>query len=133
MRFALALLLAATFAGAQTFTASITGTVTDPAGAVVPHAHITATDVSRNVSRSTDSDDAGRYLVIDLQPGSYTLTIEAAGFKKHNQSAFELQIAQKVSIDAVLQVGAITDSVTVTAEPALLEATSSSVGKVVEN
>src|SRR3954447_24394022 len=133
MRCILALLLAASFAGAQSFTASITGTVTDPAGAVVPRAHIIATDGQRNVSRSTESDDAGRYILIDLQPGSYTLTVESAGFKKYSHSAFDLQVAQKVSIDAVLEVGAITESVSVTAEPALIEATSSSVGKVVEN
>ena len=100
---------------------------------MVPRAHIIATDVQRNVSRSTDSDEAGRYILIDLQPGSYTLTVELAGFKKYSHSAFELQVAQKVSIDAVLEVGAMTESVSVTAEPALIEATSSSVGKVVEN
>src|SRR4051812_32542109 len=110
MRSVLALLLTATFAVAQTFTASITGTVMDPAGAVVPRAHVTATDVQRNVSRSTDSDDSGRYVLIDLQPGTYTLTVEAAGFKKTNHSAFDLQVAQKVSIDATLEVGAITES-----------------------
>src|SRR3954451_13546867 len=133
MRFILALLLGATFAGAQSFTASITGTVTDPAGAVVPRAHVVATDVQRNVSRSTDSDEAGRYILIDLQPGRYTLTVEITGFKKYSHAGFDLQVAQKALIDAVLEVGAITESVSVTAEPALIEATSSSVGKVVEN
>jgi hypothetical protein len=133
MRLILSLLLAATFAGAQSFTASITGTVTDPAGAVVPRAHIIATDVQRNVSRSTDSDDSGRYVIIDLAPGSYTLSVESPGFKKHSRSAFELQLAQKASIDVVLEVGAVTDSVNVTAETPLIEGTSSAVGKVVEN
>src|SRR5439155_21788979 len=123
MRLLFALLLAATFGSAQTFTASITGTVADPAGAVVPRAHITATEVQRNISRSTDSDEAGRYVLIDLLPGSYILQIEAAGFKKYSHSAFELQVAQKASIDAVLEVGAITESISVTADPALIEAT----------
>src|SRR4051794_7862060 len=113
MRIWLALVFAATFAGAQTFTASVSGTVTDPAGAVVPRAHVTATDVQRNVARSTDTDDAGRYILLDLPPGSYTLQIEAAGFKKSVSSVFELQVAQKGSLDAVLQVGAMTESISV--------------------
>src|SRR4051812_9905807 len=123
MRFTLVLLLAATFAAAQSFTASITGTVTDPAGAVVPRAHIIATDVQRNVSRTADSDEAGRYVIIDLAPGTYSLTVEAPGFKKHARTAFELQVAQRASIDAVLEVGAVTDSVNVTAETPLIEGT----------
>src|SRR3954454_12053424 len=118
MRFWLALVLAATFAGAQTFTASVSGTVTDPAGAVVPRARVIATDVQRNAARSTDSDEAGRYILTDLPPGSYTLQIEIAGFKKYVSSTFELQVAQKASIDAMLQVGAMTESISVTAEPA---------------
>src|SRR5947209_12794687 len=118
---------------AQTYTASITGTVTDPAGAVVPQAKITVTEVQRNVVRSTDSDGSGRYALTNLAPGTYTLQVEAAGFKKHARAAFELQVAQQVAIDPVLEVGAITESVSVTGETPLLEATTSSVGKVVEN
>jgi hypothetical protein len=133
MRLISALLLAATLAGAQSFTASITGTVTDPAGAVVPRAHVTATDTQRNVARTADSDDSGRYVIIDLAPGTYTLQVEAPGFKKHARSVFELQVSQRASLDVVLEVGAITESVSVTAETPLIEATSSSVGKVVEN
>jgi hypothetical protein len=107
--------------------------VTDPAGAVVPGARVTATDVLRNVSHSAESDSAGRYLIVNLPPGSYTLQVEASGFKKYTQAVFELQVAQKAAIDSKLEVGALTESVSVTAAPPLIEASTSSVGKVVEN
>src|SRR5258706_10916586 len=124
---------AASILTAQTYTASITGTVIDPAGAVVPQAKITVTDVQRNVTRFTGSDSAGRYALTNLAPGSYALQVEAAGFKKHARAAFDLQVAQQAVIDPVLEVGAITESVSVTGESPLLEARSSSVGKVVES
>ncbi len=131
----LATLLAAsaTILVGQTYTASITGTVTDPASAVVPRAQVTVTDVQRNVVRTAESDGAGRYVITNLPPGSYTLVVEVAGFKKYNLSTFELQVAQQASIDAHLEVGAVTESISVTGETPLLETTTSSVGKVVEN
>ena len=72
----------------QTFTASINGTVTDPANAVVPRARITVTDPQRNVTHTAESDGAGRYVITNLPPGSYTLQVEAAGFKKYSRAAF---------------------------------------------
>lgn len=89
----LALLLAgASFLAAQSFTAAMRGVVTDPTGAVVAGAKITVTEADRNVSRTVFTDEAGRYVAPNLNPGFYTLTVEASGFKRHVQSRFELVV-----------------------------------------
>src|SRR5512140_79472 len=83
----------------QTFTASISGTVTDPANAVVPHARIVVTDPQRNAAYTAESDGTGHYVITNLQPGSYTLHVEASGFKKYSRTAFDLQVAQQALIN----------------------------------
>jgi len=118
---------------AQTYTASIRGVVTDATQASVPGAQLVANDIRRNIQVKAASDAAGRYVLANLPPGEYTLTVEAAGFKKYSREAFQLQINQDASIDIVLQVGDVRESVSVTGETPLIEASTSSVGKVVEN
>src|SRR5207244_3711302 len=68
-----------------------------------------------------------------LPPGSYSVTATAAGFKTYEQTGIRLQVQQQARIDVVLQIGALTESVQVTADAAVVEATTSSVGKVVDN
>ncbi len=118
---------------AQSYTASIRGVVTDPSQAGVPGAKVIATDVSRNAEHVAVTDVAGRYVLTSLPPGKYTLAVEAAGFKRYSQSAFELQVAQQAQVDVPLAVGPVTESITVTAEAPLLETGTSSLGKVVNN
>lgn len=132
MRTLISLLALPVFLCAQSFTASIRGVVTDPSQAGVPAAKVVATDVSRNTEHATTTDTAGRYVLTALPPGKYTLTVEAAGFKKYAQSAFELQVDQQARVDILLAVGDVTESVTVAAEAPILESTTSSVGKVVD-
>ena len=117
----------------QTYTASIRGVVTDPTQASIAGAEVVALESERNIRQTATTDVAGRYVLANLPPGKYTLTVEARGFKKAVRETFELQVNQDVSIDIGLQVGELTDSVTVTGETPLLESTTSSVGKVVEN
>ncbi|MFB3825135.1 MAG: TonB-dependent receptor domain-containing protein [Bryobacteraceae bacterium] len=117
----------------QTYTASIRGVVTDPTQAAIGAAEVVATDVDRNIRQTATTDGAGRYVLTNLPPGRYTLTVEARGFRKYSREVFEVQVNQDITINVGLQVGEITDSITVTGEAPLLESTSSSVGKVVEN
>ena len=122
-----------TAAWAQSYTASIRGVVTDPTQASIADAQIVAAETQRNIRQTTVSDAAGRYVLTNLPPGSYVLTVEARGFKKYVGEALNVQVNQDLTINVTLQVGEVTESVTVTAEAALLEAGTSSVGKVVEN
>ncbi len=117
----------------QTYTASIRGVVTDATQSAVPNAQITATESGRNILQRTVSDAAGRYVLTNLPPGEYAVTVEAAGFKKYTRENLVVQVNQDVSVDVTLQVGEVTESVSVTAEAPVIEANTSSVGKVVEN
>lgn len=117
----------------QTYTASIGGVVTDPAGAVVPGAQVVVRDVNRNVEHRTTSDAAGRYVVTALPPGQYTLSVEASGFKKFVRGPFPLSVQQQATIDVQLEVGEVTATVEVLGEAPLLNTTSASLGQVIEN
>jgi outer membrane receptor protein involved in Fe transport len=104
----------ATFASAQTITGSIRGTVTDPAGAVLPGAHVTAINVATGVKTTTVTDHAGDYNIQFLPVGEYTVTVDAPGFSTTSIAAFQLQIDQIAKIDAKLQVGSASTTITVT-------------------
>ena len=95
--------------------ASLTGTVTDPSGAVVAGAAVTAKNAATGLSRTTHTTDAGLYLV-RLPVGSYTMTIEAQGFKKAEIKEIPLTVGVALPLDVPLQVGATAESVDVTAE-----------------
>ena len=118
---------------AQSYTASLRGVVTDATQSAVPNAQVVATDPRRNIQQQATSDAAGRYVLTNIPPGEYTLTVEATGFKKYTQGNLLIQVSQDLNIDITLQVGEVTESVSVTAEAPLLESSTSSVGKVVEN
>lgn len=125
-------LLASTAAG-QSFSGSILGIVRDASGAVVPQAAITVTNTGTNVRTEARSDAAGNYLVPNLPPGEYIMEVEAGGFKKFLQKGIILLVQQQARLDVELQVGALTESVSITADATLLESTTSSIGRVVDN
>ena len=77
---------------AQSYTASVRGIVTDQTQAAVPAAQVTLTDVNRNQTYTTMADSEGRYVLAALPPGTYVLAVEAAGFRKHTQPAFGLEV-----------------------------------------
>ena len=82
----------------------ITGTVTDPSGAAVPRAHITATETGTGFERSITTDDTGRYTLPSLRPTEYSLTVEASGFAKYVQRSVRLLADQTATIDVQLKV-----------------------------
>ncbi len=110
-------------ANAQTSTGSISGTVTDPNGAVVPGAKVIATQSSTGRSYETETTDAGIYVLPTLPVGAYTVSAERQGFKKSVQTGIEVRVALRESIDIQLQVGDVQQTVEVTAEVPLLETT----------
>jgi hypothetical protein len=99
---------------------SITGTVSDPAGAVVPSATVEATNSETGVVFSAVSTNTGNYTLSQLPIGTYVISVKVRGFKTYNHPNLALAATQIMKEDIALQVGETTDSVTVTAEATLL-------------
>ncbi len=117
----------------QDFRASLNGLVTDPTGAAVLGAKIKATNIERNAVSEAVSNDSGRYTIPFLIPGKYRVEVEAAGFKKYVRDGMELQINSRVGLDIRLELGALTEEVTVTGQMSLLETETASRGGIVDN
>jgi len=101
---------------AQLTTATLSGTVTDASGGVIPGASISVLHVETGSVRSTVSDDEGRYRVPLLQPGSYEVSAELVGFQTAVRSGVTLQVAGRAIIDLSLSVGEISERVVVQGE-----------------
>jgi hypothetical protein len=114
----------------QAGTGTITGTVTDPAGAVVPNTPVEVRNTDTNVAYPAQTTDTGAYTVPRLPPGPYSVSVGAAGFKKLTRAGVTVDAGQTLPLDLVLEVGSNTESVTVTAEATLLKTES---GDVVHN
>ena len=99
---------------AQTVTGAIRGTITDPSGAIVPGAVVTATNLATSVKTTDTTNQTGGYSIRFLQIGQYTLTVEASGFKTANYGPFSLEIDQTAKIDVPLTIGSANTTVTVT-------------------
>src|SRR6266542_4169223 len=117
----------------QEFRATITGRVLDPNNAAVASATVTARNPRTNEAVSVTTNADGVYNIPFLQPGSYNITVEAAGFKKYVRDNQELQVGQTASIDVTLEVGAASETVTITGDAPLLEETKADRGNVIEN
>ncbi len=112
-------------------TGSITGTVTDNSGAVVPNAQIQVSNASHGVSRTTTTNNSGDYLVAGLPPGTYNIVITAPGFTKYEANGLILRVAQKLRDDAKLKVGNVNTEVTVQGGVPVVETQSSEVAGLV--
>ena len=117
----LCLLFAGLFAFGQVGNGSFTGVVTDPAGAVVPGATVDARNTATGVDYKVATTSTGNYTITDLPVGVYTITVAVTGFKTYTHSNLALQATQVLREDVALQVGASSESVTVTAEATLLK------------
>ena len=126
MRTATLLLLLATGAFAQQDMGVITGVVTDATGAAVPGARVMVTNRETGETRAVDTSESGAYTVGPLRIGRYDVTVEKAGFKKSIQQDVELHAQDRARVDLRLEVGQIIESVSVTAEAALLQSETSS-------
>jgi hypothetical protein len=129
--FILAIFLICSRCSAQIASAELSGNVLDSSGAAVPNATVTAINVETSIVHTTASEKGGDYVLTSLPPGNYTLTAEAPGFSKLEQTGISLQINQQARVDLTLKVGQTAQTVQVTGHPPLLEAESSSVGTVI--
>ena len=117
---------------AQVNNASVTGLVTDTAGAVVPNASVTLKNKATNVETTATTDSSGYYTFASVPLGAYTVTVERQGFKRVVLEEVKLEVGQKARVDAALEVGAVTETVTVTSAT-LLTTQEATTGGVIEN
>jgi hypothetical protein len=117
---------------AQETRGRITGRVTDTTKATVPGVSVTVTDVARSRTASTTTNEQGLFQVNYLLPGTYTVAVELAGFKKHIQENVLLQISETCDLAIVLEVGGVAETVTVTGESPLVNTSDASLGLVVD-
>ena len=111
--------------------ATVLGTVTDPSGSVVPSATITITDVATGAKRVLQTSSTGSYIAPELPIGPYSITAEAAGFKRYERTGLKLDSNDVARVDAVLQVGSITENVEVNADAVKVESDSSEVSDLI--
>ena len=126
------LLLASSMAWAQVTRATIAGAVTDETGALIPGAEITVTNTDTGISRSTVSNDEGRYFAPDLSLGNYQVEAALPGFQTSVRSGIQLTLGRAAIVDFTLSVGEIAERVTVTGEAPLVETTQSVLADLVE-
>src|SRR5262249_8320639 len=101
----------------QATTGVIQGAVTDPTGAAVPGAKIEARNLETNFTRSLESDIAGRFVLLQLPPGHYTLTAAKAGFATRVQENLELTVGQALTLPISMQISALSEAITISADP----------------
>ena len=123
-------LLATPLARAQS-AATLYGSVSDPGSAAIPGAKVRATNVGTGVNTDTTADSSGNYSFPDLAPATYTITVDAPGFKTEILKGTTLQVAQKARLDVHLQLGSVDTEVDVSGAAPLVDTSSASVGTVI--
>ena len=116
---------------AQTVGASLFGIVTDSSGAVVKDAEVVVLSVATGATRELKTDAAGHYRIPVLQPGEYEVHITAAGFQPVTRRGIQLAVGQNAVIDVTLEIGRVSDQVTVTADAPHVNTTSGAVSGLV--
>ena len=129
---AAAVVLWAPAPSAQEYRATLTGRVTDTQDGVLPGVSVTATHADTGTASEAVTDGNGNYTFAFLAPGAYIVTAELEGFRRLVKEGVPLSTGQRVTVDLQLEVGSLTESVTVRAEAALLQTGTASVGVVVE-
>jgi hypothetical protein len=117
----------------QIDTGSITGTVTDPSGAVVVGAQCTVSDIATGIKHQEKTTSAGAYVFDGLKAGTYNLTVVAQGFKEYDLSGIQVHVQNIATADVHLQIGTASQQVTVTSAVPLLQAQDASVGMTINS
>ncbi len=117
---------------AQEFRGAITGRVADPSGGRLPGVTVTATNAATNVASTTTTNREGEFSFPLLNPATYTVTAELTGFKKLVRPGIEVRVADRIGLDLTLEVGAMSETVSVVAESPLLETQTGSTGQVID-
>ncbi|HPT28887.1 MAG TPA: carboxypeptidase-like regulatory domain-containing protein, partial [Bryobacteraceae bacterium] len=120
-------IFAAAPATAQVLYGSVVGTVEDPTGAVVPGASVNLINPATGTSREVKSDDQGRYAIPNVQAGTYEIKVSAQGFRALTRTGVEITINTVTRLDAKLEVGQMSEQVTVSASAVTLQTDKSDV------
>jgi len=112
-------------------TGAITGTVTDPSGAVVPHARITVLDQGTNATRDAETNDDGDYTIALLPPAHYRVSVEKAGFRRGVFDDVIVDVERTVRVDFPLQIGVTAEEVKVNGTPPIVQTDTSTLGQVI--
>ena len=118
-------------AASQTYTATVTGTVSDPQGAAVPGVRVVATNQGTKLEYTAQTSEAGVYTIPFLPIGVYVLTVESTGFKKLVSNEIKLEVNQTARVDLQLQVGAVNEIVNVQGVAPVLQTENVMVGQVI--
>src|SRR2546425_12724933 len=114
-------------------TASLSGTVHDSTGAVVPQADVTLHNTQTGTERKTETNDVGVYVIVSVVPGEYNLSVNKTGFAAATQEKLTLLVNQNITQDFILRVGSSEQSVTVEASAVNLETGNATLGTVVDS
>jgi hypothetical protein len=122
-------------AGAASYaqsTATLSGSVTDPSGAVVPHVQVTVRGLTTGVDRVATSDSEGNYTIPSLQPGNYSVSVQASGFANYKLASVTLQVDQSVTVDVKLGLASTGEVIQVQGAAPILDAQTITVGQVID-
>jgi hypothetical protein len=133
IKYFFALVLCAALLCAQSTRGVLVGTVTDQSGAKVAGARVTVTNQGTNAALVMQTTDEGQYTATNLDPGRYTVAVEAQGFKAATIQDIVLNVNQTARVDARLEVGELTTSVNVEARAPIVQSETTSIGSVVDN
>jgi hypothetical protein len=125
-------LMGVMMARGQEFRGLIVGQVTDPHGATVPNAIVTATKEGTDHIYTAETGSGGNFSIPYVQPGVYTITVEAPGFKKTVRAGVKLDIAGKLNLNLTLEIGAVTETVAVEADAQLINTADASGGTTMD-
>jgi len=133
LRFELVLVifLSAWAVSGQTYTATVTGTITDPNGQPVPNVKVTATNKATNIATTAQSGESGNFTIPFLPPGQYDISAESSGFKRTVQNDITLEVNQTARLDMRLSVGEVTEQVVIQDAPPVLQSENANVGQVI--
>jgi hypothetical protein len=113
--------------------AEVDGHVSDPSGQAIVGATVKMTEIDKHQVRTTTTDTLGHYAMPNLPIGAYRLDVTSPGFKAYIQNGIVLQVATNIEIPVVLQIGAVTESVTVTSSAAMVETKENSISQVIDH
>jgi hypothetical protein len=127
-----AVLIAVVSANAQSVTATLRGTVHDPAGAVIPGATVRATNTEKGIERTVTTNEKGDYVITQLPAQTYSISISMSGFQTQTHDRFVLQVSQEARLDATLSVGELTTDIVVSEGAPLIQSENASVSAILD-
>jgi hypothetical protein len=114
-------------------TGRILGTVTDQSGTYIAGAPVAVTDVARGVTQNLTTDSDGAYVALNLVAGTYTIRVEVKGFKVFERKNIQIEVGKDLRVDAVLQPGSASETITITEEVPMVDTTSTTLGGTLSN